>query len=589
MAGFQSPISIYHAIQSIENKEYLLPAFQREFVWSTDQIEKLFDSLMQGYPISSMLFWKVKGSTVTDFNFYEFLNSYVQKHKTHNERKESITKDFYAILDGQQRLTSLYLGLCGSYAYHEYRHSWENNPNSFPERKLYLCITKTNTDEEADKKFLFCFEKSSITKSKDLYTDSNKDIWFRVGKILDLRLGDYDIDDFCEDNDISKESKKLIRALDRAIFDEFSINYYEEDEQNPDKAVNIFTRINSGGTYLSFSDIMFSLMVANWKSDARTEIHDLVDRINNKGFSVTIDFIMKAFLFLYHKMIKSSINSFSKSFCKLLEDNWIDIRDSIDSLFDLLRSFGLDSYTLTSNNATLPILYYIYHRKIYKNFVNIKTHEDDRKSIKRWLFSVLLRKGFGGHSDATLSSARSAFTEDIEKKYIIDSITVFPAVEISEKIKRYLNTVDDDFVNELLATQKDNKYCFTILAMLYPNLDYKNNNFHKDHLHPDDCYDELSDELKEKYPYFMYNSIVNLQMLDANENESKGKTPLKIWVDKELKKTNNRKQFFDAHIIPDIDLAKENFDEFYCKRKEILAQKLKNLLHIESFEGNQDF
>lgn len=111
MAGFQSPITIYQAIKSIENNEYLLPAFQREFVWSTYQIEGLFDSLMQGYPISSMLFWKVKGSTITDFNFYQFLSSYVEKYKTHNDLKKSISKDFNAVLDGQQRLTALHLGL----------------------------------------------------------------------------------------------------------------------------------------------------------------------------------------------------------------------------------------------------------------------------------------------------------------------------------------------------------------------------------------------------------------------------------------------------------------------------------------------
>ena len=578
MAGFQSPISIYQALKSIENKEYLLPAFQREYVWTTEQIERLFDSLMQGYPISSMLFWKVRGATVTDFNFYNFLNSYVEKYKTHNELKSSITKDFYAVLDGQQRLTSLYLGLCGSYAYHEYRRSWENNPNSFPERKLYLCITKTNTNEEVDRKYLFYFEKTSITENNDLYTDDNSDIWFRVGKILDLHLGAYDLDDFCDENNISKDSKKMLRLLERAIFNEFHINYYEEDEQNPDKAVNIFTRINSGGTTLSFSDIMFSLMIANWKSDARTEITKLVDRTNDKGFSINIDFIMKAFLFLFHKMIKSSINSFSKSFCKLLEDNWINIRDSIDSLFDLLRAYGLDSYTLTSNNATLPILYYIYHRKIYKNFVNVKAFDEDRKIIKKWLFSTLIRQGFGSHSDTTLTNARKAFTEDFEKQYIENSVSSFPADEISKKIYRQLTAVDDEFIDYLLGTQKDNKYCFTILAMLYPNLDYKNNNFHKDHLHPDDRYDELSDELKEKYPYWMYNSIVNLQMLDANENESKGKIPLKNWVENELKKTNNRKQFFDSHLIPDIDLEQSNFDEFYQKRKEILSKKLKDIL-----------
>ncbi|MBC6721029.1 DUF262 domain-containing protein [Treponema sp. Marseille-Q4130] len=578
MAGFQSPITIYQAITNIENKDYLLPAFQREFVWTTEQIERFFDSLMQGYPINSMLFWKVKGNTVTDFNFYNFLNRYIEVYNTHNELKKQISKDFYAILDGQQRLTSLYLGLCGSYAYHEYHKSWENNPNSFPERKLYLCITKTNTDEEADRKYLFCFEKVAITESKDLYVDINNNIWFRVGKILDLHLGQYDLDDFCEDNNISKDSKKMLRVLEKSIFNEFNINYYEEDEQNPDKAVNIFTRINSGGTYLSFSDIMFSLMVANWKTDARTEIIELVDRVNNKGFSINIDYVLKAFLFLYHKMIKSSINSFSKSFCKLLEDNWKGIRDSVDSLFDLLRSYGLDSYTLTSNNATLPILYYTYHKNIYGNFTTAKMYEDNRKIIKKWLFSVLLRQGFGSHSDSTLSSARKAFTENIEENFIEDTITLFPADEILEKIKRHLTTLDDDFIDELLSTQKDNKYCFSILAMLYPNLDYKNNNFHKDHMHPDDRYDELSQELQEKYPYRMYNSIVNLQMLDANENESKGKKALDKWVEEELKQTNNRKQFYEAHLIPDVDLTQKNFDEFYIKRKELLSNKLKSIL-----------
>ena len=580
MPGFQSPITIYEAIQHIENKDYLLPAFQREFVWTTEQIEGLFDSLMQGYPISSMLFWKVKGSTVTDFNFYGFLSSYIEEHKIHNE-KQSISRDFSAILDGQQRLTALYLGLCGSYAYHEKYHSRDNNPNSFPERKLYLCITKTNDDEKADRKYLFHFEKSSVTKDQDLYTDHDGNFWFRVGKILDLHLGldNYDLDDFCDEKEISKDSKKILRTLEKAIFTDFNINYYEEDDQNPDKAVNIFTRINSGGTYLSFSNIMFSLMVANWNADARTEINNLIGRIKDKGFSVTKDFIMKAFLFLHHKTIKSSIGSFSKRFCELLENNWTDIRDSFDSLFDLLRSFGLNSSTLTSNNATLPVLYYIYHRKIYKNFVSSTAHENDRKTIKKWLFSVLLRQAFGSQSDAVLTSARNAFTEDVENESILNSIVDFPAAQISEKIKRHLNTVDDDFVDKLLGTQKDNSYCFTILAMLYPNLDYKNNNFHKDHLHPDDRYNELSDELKDKYPYQMYNSIVNLQMLDANENESKGKMLLKDWVDNELKKTKNRKQFFEAHIIPDdIDLAQENFDEFYTERKKMLAEKLKELL-----------
>ena len=57
---FGLPITIKEATDRIHKKEYLLPAIQREFVWSSDQIEMLFDSLMRGYPISSFLFWKVE-------------------------------------------------------------------------------------------------------------------------------------------------------------------------------------------------------------------------------------------------------------------------------------------------------------------------------------------------------------------------------------------------------------------------------------------------------------------------------------------------------------------------------------------------
>lgn len=73
MAGFQSPITIAQAIERIHRNEYLLPAFQRDFVWSAEQIEKLFDSLMKGYPISSMLFWKVK--VIISANRYHFYHS----------------------------------------------------------------------------------------------------------------------------------------------------------------------------------------------------------------------------------------------------------------------------------------------------------------------------------------------------------------------------------------------------------------------------------------------------------------------------------------------------------------------------------
>ncbi|MBO8435475.1 MAG: DUF262 domain-containing protein [Spirochaetes bacterium] len=579
MSGFQQPITIYSAMRNIEEKCYLLPAFQREFVWSSEQIERLFDSLMQGYPISSMLFWKVKVETVTDFNFYLFLDDYIERYKTHNDRHTSISKDFIAVLDGQQRLTALHIGLYGSYAYHAYHKSWDNTPNSFPERKLYLCITKMNSEEDVDKKYLFSFLKTSDTNSADLHKETDGELWFRVGKIIDLHLSrSYDLDDFCDDNDISKTSKKMLRALENQIFTEFNINYYEEDEQNPDKAVSIFTRINSGGTYLSISDIMFSLLVANWKKDAKYEINWLKESVANKGFNIDTSFILKTMLFLYHKQVRFLINSFSKSFCKSIEDNWEKIRDTIETAFDLMRVYGLSEQTLTSKNAVLPIIYYLFHSNKYIQFTTAVRYCDERNRIKNWLYSVLLRRAFGNQSDGILTSARKAFTDDIESSFI--NVLNFPATEINEHIKRNLDAVDDEYINELLATQKDNKYSFAILSLLFPDMDYKNNNFHKDHLHPEAHYKKLSAEMKALHPFADYNSIINLQMLDANENESKSDKTLKQWVDDELQSGCNRESFLKSHLIPDVDLSLENFDEFYRKRKELLADKLKKLLQV---------
>ena len=140
MSGFQTPITIYQALENVKNRKYLLPAFQREYVWKENQVETLFDSLMRGYPISSMLFWKVTGTAKSSWRFYRFLDTYVERHKIHNDVVDtSSANDFFAVLDGQQRLTSLNIGLYGTYASHEYRKPWDYQPKFFPEKKLYIC------------------------------------------------------------------------------------------------------------------------------------------------------------------------------------------------------------------------------------------------------------------------------------------------------------------------------------------------------------------------------------------------------------------------------------------------------------------
>lgn len=580
MAGFQSPITIAQAIERIHRNEYLLPAFQRDFVWSAEQIEKLFDSLMKGYPISSMLFWKVKGGTKTDFRFYKFLSAFIQYHRICNDPIPTDNiNDFYAVLDGQQRLTSLYIGLCGSYAYKDYRKRWDYSEYNFPTRHLYFNISRKYTQEESDREFIFSFVDKNISKENDLFIDKSNEKWFRVGKILALHQDyNYGIDEFAEDNNIDKESKRLLRLLDNVIHTKLNINFYEEDEQKPDKAVNIFIRINSGGTALSFSDILMSIAIANCKQmDAKTEIKNLVEHVRSKGFNISHDFILKSFLYLYHKDVRSLITSFNLGFIELVENNWTRIRDAVSNLFDLLRSFGLTDFTMTSYNAAMPILYYLYHKGIYQDFYKKIGNREDCEIIKKWLFSILLRRAFGASADSVLAQSRRAYTTDITGSYIKETVTLFPATEINSEIRK-LSDVGDDFIEDLLYSQKDSRYSFPILAMLYPDLDYRNNNFHQDHLHPASAYNDLEEKDKEKYGWQVYNSILNLQMLDANENESKNAKPLEKWVSEQTRSKDMRK-FMEDHLIPDTDLSLSNFSDFIEKRKAMLVQRIRKMIN----------
>lgn len=570
--SFQTPITIAEAIRSIEENRYLLPSIQREFEWKHDKIEWLFDSIMREYPINSFLFWRVEGDTKTDFKFYHFIKEYRQKYKTHNEEFNTIGhRDFTAILDGQQRLTSLYIGLRGSYAYRKPRLKEENTERVYPTRKLHLNISRPLENEEDGRMYEFKF----LTDSE---SEGGNEAWFEVSEIYGLS-DDYDFNKYLDENHLKENefTYRTLSTLKNIIHSRPIINFFLEKEQKIDKALNIFIRINSGGEPLNFSDLLMSIAVAHWrKKDARKEIHNLTDNIRDKGFPISKDFILKSFLYLYSKDIKFRVTNFSQTNAEAFENEWDKIRDTILSVFDLVRSFGFTDFTLTSKNALIPIIYYLYHRNIAKDFHTKPLYKDDRQEIKLWLHTMLVKRLFGGTSDSVLSQIRKAFTEDVSANPIKDDLTRFPVGSINSQIKKDTG-ISDEFMEELLLTQKDNKYAFSLLALVFPNLDYKNNDFHKDHLHPASKYDELSDENKNKHGKQTYNSLKNLQMLDAHENMSKKDKGLNAWVEKEVQ-SQDKSTFLARHHIPNVCLDLDNFDEFIAKRTKILTKELKAVL-----------
>lgn len=159
--GFQVPITIADAIKRIREHRLLLPAIQREFVWSHAKVEWLFDSLLQEYPIGSFLFWDVRDpQSKADYKYYEFLSDYRERYRTENPEFATIGHtDFDAVLDGQQRLTALYIGLTGTYAYYRGRVWRQDNEYAMPTRRLYLNVLAKapEDDEQAGRLYEFKF------------------------------------------------------------------------------------------------------------------------------------------------------------------------------------------------------------------------------------------------------------------------------------------------------------------------------------------------------------------------------------------------------------------------------------------------
>ncbi|MFK7905908.1 MAG: DUF262 domain-containing protein, partial [Chitinophagales bacterium] len=398
--AYETPITIKKAIENIKRQQYVLPSIQREFVWNNEQIERLFDSLMRNYPISTFLFWKVKKGKIKDFQFYEFLQHYHEKKAKHNKKIElSSEEDVIALLDGQQRLTSIYIALTGTYARKIPYHRWDS-PHAFPEKKMYLNLLAKSKDLETEYDFKFLTE-SEAQSSEGVF-------WFEIGKILDFtdisKTGRYLMKNKLMDSSKYTDTQidfcyNTLNQLFNVIHQIGTISYYLEEGEELDKVLQIFIRINSGGTKLSYSDLLLSIATAQWKDkDAREIIHEFVDEINliGEGFGFNKDFVLKSCLVLADfKDIKFRVDNFTRENMVKIEQNWDKISSAVRKAIELVSKLGYNRDNLIATNTIIPIAYFIYKNQFDNSIVHTAGRENDRKAIKEWLARVLLKGTFG--------------------------------------------------------------------------------------------------------------------------------------------------------------------------------------------------
>jgi uncharacterized protein with ParB-like and HNH nuclease domain len=581
--SYQTALKIVDVIDEIHRKKYLLPSIQREFVWDTYQIERLFDSLMRDYPINAFLFWQVEKEKVKEFQFYEFLRNYHEKDQRHNPKANiSGEEEIIAVLDGQQRLTSLYIGLKGTFAEKLPRKRW-NNPEAFPTKKLYLNLLKPSDNPELQYDFAFLTDEEVDENDEDHF-------WFPVSEMLDLKEN-YQVNEYLINNrlftDYGEEkanfANKALSTLHSIIHLKETISYFLEKSNKLDKVLNIFIRINSAGTVLSYSDLLLSIATAQWKKrDAREEIISFVDEINQigEGFNFSKDFVLKSCLILNDFTdIAFKVDNFNKSNMQDIEKEWERITKAIRLAVYLAESFGYNRETLTSHNALIPIAYYLKKIGLPRNFITSTKNIEVKKVIKKWLILSLLKKAFGGQPDNVLRPIR---------KIIGDSSNGFPLKHITEHFrgtnKSLIFSVED--IESLTFFKYGQNFTFSILSLLYPSFDFRNR-FHIDHILPKSFFTRRKlrkkgipeDQIENYLDY--YNYLGNLQLLEEIPNIEKRDIEFEKWFLKTYKTEQERKDYKEKHLIPDVDLSFNNFTEFFEKREKLIIEKLKEILELK--------
>lgn len=583
--AYQIPLTIKETLENIAAGRFVLPAIQRELVWAQEpeRMCRLFDSILRGYPIGTFLFWKVSPEQSKEFHFYEFMLHWHERKHRHNDRLHvADPRELVAILDGQQRLTTLNIGLYGSLA-HKLPRKRVDSVDAYPPKRLYLDLRYEPTEDD-DLQFGFQF----LSDDQVAAADKAEHHWYLVGDILSVEEAGEPIFEYVRANDLTDtKAFKALSRLWKAVHEDGVVSYFEEREQSLSKVLDIFVRVNSGGVVLTKSDLLLSIATAQFEGrDAREEIHGLVDALNETkpGFKFTKDLVLKAGLVLTDiSDVGFNVENFTAANMKKLDEAWDEIERALRIGVKLLGSFGFSESSLPANSVLIPIADYVHNRQLDESYVTsastaVKT---DREALRNWTIRTILRPGIWG-------SALDQLLKGLHLQ-IKESTGPFPVDKIEAEMARRGKALafDDVLIDELADTPYKHKRTFSLLSLLYPWVDTRNE-FHVDHVFPRALFTPTKlvqqgvaaadvEEFRDKVE-----RLGNLQLLDGPENIHKRAALPADWAREQFPDASTRQHWLAKNDLIDLPTDVTEFVAFYEDRRDALRDRLRILLGAPS-------
>lgn len=540
-----------------EEKEggFWLPNIQRPFVWNEDQIERLFDSIMREYPISTLLFWR----TDLPVRRRKFIDNYKHTLKLTDYYVPIDNKGKLLVLDGQQRLQSLFIGLRGSYE----------------KKELFFNVLSGNLVAPEDILYRFKF----------LDPKASNFPWI---KFKDIVFSNEQYDEIAEtiieksDNDLSKENKTKIRkniarVVKHFCTDEFLVYQELDSIDNPkaygeDDVVEIFIRANAGGTILGKSDLLFSLLTSAWE-DADERMEELLSELNKAGYNFTRDFILKTCLSVLGKGARYEVTKFRDGKTREeIIDKWTYITKAIKDVKDFLygKTFIRSDKALLSYLVLIPLMYFRYH---------YPEKWSTAQNIDSYILRTLLTGAFSGTPDNLIDKC----TRNISENNNFNLQQIFGIIRADG---RNLEITADTILGQYYGS-RDIHLIFNFWYREFNYVpSYENNLPQIDHIFPQSLLRAVKDVSPDTgrrsilhYKGEDRNQIANCMLLTAEENGAGGKwdKPPEVWF------ADKSENYLDLHLIPkNKELWKlDRFDDFIKERKSLILNKFSYIIQKE--------
>jgi hypothetical protein len=543
-------MTIFSVLNQIKSGEVVLPAIQRDFVWSADRVLTLLDSIMRGYPVGIALLWE----TYENIQYRKFTDNF-RSGDAQNFSENSQRHKLKIVLDGQQRLQSLYIALYGKL---------EN------EALYFDVLSGIDFDELSEDKYIFAFIDAEEVKSLDSHSEGKqKKQFIKVSDLFSMKAVDQqrlkrklasELD--LSDGDQLRMELNISRFNEAFAKDENILQFSTVDENLPKDSADrkteadvleIFVRINRQGTALSRSDLVFSLLKLNWKEAAET-LPEFVVAVN-KGNSLEIDndFVIRCLLAVSELGTKFDLEQLrNKQKIDKLRNNFAECCDAIRAAVDFVtRDCKCHSSRVIGGlNTVVPFVFYLFHTKKHE----IKNSQ--LATVKKAFYLLAFARPLSRYGDSRLW----AFIKNELIPLARSEDESFPFKRLMYRVKLWERI--DSFGEEFL--QANPVLTLHILQGLAGgNVQYVRNEPQIDHIFP------RAQLRKRDFPDGEINHFANFWILAAGKNQNKKDKPPSDYFS-DVNPTILKKALIDRDL-----LEYRSYRRFLRERKEAMIERVK--------------